>query len=445
MGAWKRASLYLMRNKKKTMTLLAVLSAVSALVLLCVSVGNAADASLRELREQMGGYFKIETDYAQGKFGRIDDALAQKVADAGGIKAVNGMDVQYFMAEDMELEPGRFSAEGDAKAKLARFLGNTDSSLNEYFLLGYYSLTEGRHVAGDDSGKAVISDALAKRNRLSVGDTFRVRFDAENLPGEQAGLLTSHELEVAGIYHIDTPQGYRGAETAECDIEENFIFTDTAFIREVYGEAAGHGTDVYTGGVSFFAEDPKELDGIVGRLLESDDYDWDEYVLTKNNKTYEDSAAPLERLSGLVTVTVMAVALVSAAMLSLVLFLWMRERVHEIGIYLSIGIRKREIAGQRVLENLAVAAAAFLLAWGIAAAASGFAGRAVADSFSESGKTEETSGSKAERESGLEISVGTVELVEIAGLEILLVLLSTGISSAAVLRMQPKDILSKMS
>lgn len=37
------------------------------------------------------------------------------------------------------------------------------------------------------------------------------------------------------------------------------------------------------------------------------------------------------------------------------------------------------------------------------------------------------------------------KLAEIAGLEILLILLSTGISSGTVLKMQPKNILSEMS
>lgn len=445
MSVWRRVSLYLTRNKKKTIILLAILTVITTLVLTCISVGNAAASSIQELREQMGGYFKIETDFTEGKDGRIDDVLVQKVLDAGGIKAWNGMDIQYFMTENLMLEPGRFTGEGDVKANLARFLGNTDSSLNEYFILKYYSLAEGRHIAPDDNGKAVISDVLAERNHLSVGDTFSVRYNEENLMDEQKELVTSHELEVVGIYQIDSPQGYKSADTAECDLEENFIFTDTAFTREVYGEVVGTKIDLYMGGVSFFVENPKELDGILDRLLESDDYDWDEYAVEKNNKTYEDSAAPLERLSGLVTMMVAVIAGVSAVMLSLILFLWMRERMHEIGIYLSIGIRKMEIFRQQILENLVVAVAAFLLAWVFSSAASGLTGQIIASSFAESSEPEVSAEQETEEGSGLEIRVGAVELAEIGGLGILLILLSTGVSSVTLFRMQPKDILSKMS
>lgn len=445
MGVRHRAFLYLTRNKKKAVILLAILTFITTLVLLCTAVGNAADASVRKLREQMGGYFKIETDFTQGKFGRIDDTLLKNVVDAGGIKAVNGMDLQYFITEDLKLLPGRFTAEGNVKAKLARFLGNTNSSLNEYFMLEYYLLTDGRHVAPDDHSAAVISDVLAKENNLSVGDVFKVRYNEENLTEEQRERITSHMLEVVGIYHIDYPQGYQSADSAECDIEENFIFTDTAFIREVYGEAAGAEIDLYTAGAAFFVENPKELDGIMGRLLESADYNWEEYVVVKNNKTYEDSAAPLERLSGLVKMMVVVIAVVSAVMLSLILFLWMRERMHEIGIYLSIGIRKAEIFRQQILENLLAAVIAFFLAWGISAAAAGLTGQMIADSFSKESAQQQAADPKTEETMELQICIGAVELLEIAGFGFLIVLLSTSVSSVAVLRMQPKDILAKMS
>ena len=56
MGTGRRAFLYLMRNKKKTMILLAVLTVIFALVLLCTAIGSAAGSSVQKLRGQMGGY-----------------------------------------------------------------------------------------------------------------------------------------------------------------------------------------------------------------------------------------------------------------------------------------------------------------------------------------------------------------------------------------------------
>ena len=80
------------------------------------------------------------------------------------------MDTLY-LATSSRLKPARFTAENDSKASLARFLGNTDSSLHEYFILDILSLEEGRHIAPGDHRKAVVSREFAEMNGLELGDT----------------------------------------------------------------------------------------------------------------------------------------------------------------------------------------------------------------------------------------------------------------------------------
>ena len=65
--------------------------------------------------------------------------------------------------------------------------------------------------------------------------------DTEDLSGEDEIQVTAHTLEVVGIYQIENRQGSSsfGGDPAECDMEENFIFTDTAYIRQVYEELIG--------------------------------------------------------------------------------------------------------------------------------------------------------------------------------------------------------------
>lgn len=438
MRVFERAWLYLSRNKARFGILFTLFLVICTLVTLCVSVGNAAKTSLDSLRERLGGYFQVKSSPDQGYFEFVSDTMVQDILAAGGIKAYNGMDTRYFYAEGIELEPGRFTGEGDKKARLARVLGNTDTSLSEYFLLRYYELEEGRHISPDDRNKALISAELAERNGLSVGDRISLRIDEEKLDEEQKKQVKSHTAEVAGIYGIETAMGAVSGDLAECDLEYNFIFTDTAFIREFY-EDLGAGTQVYLDGVSFFVKDPRELDRIAGSLADIGNYNWDGYEVVKNNKAYEASAVPLERLSGVVSVMVFAIAIISAIMLSLILFLWMRERVHEIGVYLSLGKTWREILGQHILENLLVAAMAFFIACGICRIASETVEQAVRTAFFEE------AGEEAEAKLPQLVEMGITELAEVAAIGSLIVVLSTAVSSAAVLRMRPKDVLSLMS
>lgn len=436
MGICRRAWLYLIRNKGKTGILLALLVVISTLVLLCVSIGNAANASLASLRERLGGYFSVKMNREQGYYEFVKDEMVQDILGNGGIKAYNGMDIQYLMVQDMELLPGRFTSEGDEKARLTRALGNTDSSLNEYFVLEYYKLAKGRHITPEDQGAALISEDLAERNGLSVGDTVSMKIQDEMFPDEQKQKVTAHTAKIVGIFSIETALSTESVNSPECDIEKNFIFTDTSYIRNLYDELGGR-MGYYTDGAAFFVKDPKELDAIIESLNGIDGYEWEGFSVTKNNKTYEDSAMPLERLSGIVVMMVFVIVVISAVMLSLVLFLWMRDRVHEIGVYLSIGKTRAEILGQHILENLLVAAISFCIAFGICMAASGAVDSAVGAAF-----FEEADG---DAEIPRLVEIGAFELFEVAGIGGAIILLSTGVSSVLGLRMRPKEVLSLMS
>lgn len=444
MSIFGRAKLYLLRNKGKSGILLVLLVVISTLVLLCVSIGNAADASLAELRERLGGYFLVKNDIQNGGFEYVKDEMVQEILGCGEIKAYNGMDTRYFFVEDLMLIPGRFTGEGDRKAKMTRVTGNTDTSLNEYFVLEYYELKEGRHISPEDEGKALVSEGFAALNQLSIGDTFTMRLNDENIPDDIKENLTSHALEIVGIFSVETALGAQSDNAAECDIEENFIFTDTEFIRDAC-EDFGYRMDAYVDGATFFVKDPKDLDQVVGQVTELEKYNWEEYAVTKNNKTYEDSAVPLERLSGIVKMMVYIIAAISAVMLSLILFLWMRDRVHEIGVYLSIGKKRTEILGQHIVENLMVAILSFVIAWGICMAASGVIEQTVGAAFF--AEKEEAAAEEAGEETEIPklVQIGVIELAEVAGIGGMIILISTGISSAVVLRMKPKEILSLMS
>ena len=172
MNLFKRALLFIMRKRNKTIILLLLLVVIATLAISCLSIGRASILATAKLRESIGGYFKIEPNYESGTIGRVDDALIEKVVSAGGIKASNGVNIRYLMTDDLALAPGRFAGGGDQKAQVARFISSTDSSLHEYFSLRSFTLTEGRHIAPSDNLTAVISSTLAADNGLAIGDVF---------------------------------------------------------------------------------------------------------------------------------------------------------------------------------------------------------------------------------------------------------------------------------
>ena len=349
----------------------------------------------------------------------------------------------------MELAPGRFTQEGDEKAKLARLMGNTDTSLNEYFILQSLLLAKGRHITAEDSYKALLSQELAEKNGLSAGDTISLSYY-----GEDAG-LDWHTFEIVGIFQIKSRQNSYTSNTAECDMVENFIFTDTRSIREMVGRALEREIDSYRSGALFFVDHPQTLERIVSDLAAQSEQGKEGWQVVKNNKQYQESRIPLERLKSLTTLIVAIVIVLGFLIVTLILLLWMRERVHETGIYLSMGISKISILMQHMMENLILAFLAFVLSCILAAGAMPRLEQAVLavmddESWSqtnESGSLTEQDIAQPESESGIEVTMelSFLTILQIGLLEFCVVILATGISSISILKMKPKSILSTMS
>ena len=79
------------------------------------------------------------------------------------------------LAELKKTDPESFEGEvynPDVTAKGGRLLGYSRSELSDYFRTNFYELVEGRHLTEQDKDKILISDVLAKKNHLALGDTI---------------------------------------------------------------------------------------------------------------------------------------------------------------------------------------------------------------------------------------------------------------------------------
>ncbi|OOL77131.1 ABC transporter permease, partial [Enterococcus faecium] len=77
--------------------------------------------------------------------------------------------------------------------------------------------------------------------------------------------------------------------------------------------------------------------------------DESKYFVEKDSNAFEES---LESVSGIKYIKVMTYSIMLGGMvvLSLILILWLRERIYEIGIFLSIGTSKIQIIMQFIFE-----------------------------------------------------------------------------------------------
>ncbi len=364
MSVYHRAFLYIVRKKGKTVLLLLTLTILMVLLLMGTAIHRTAGKASAKLREELGGYFKIIPDYQKMTIHQqVDQALVDRVMEIEGIKMYNAMDVHYLMTGDLNLTPGRFAREGDEKAQTARFLGNTSSGFHEYFYLNIFTLIEGRHLEAEDRNKALISKTMAEENGVGIGDTFYARM-TEGASGSSVP-ETEISFEVTGIFDEGMQTGVN-EYTAECDLFSNFIFIDSTSSQMIKEQLGRTDHTAFRGGAAFFVKDPRDLEEIAASVEALDGMDWEQLKLIVNNSAYESRIEPLKRLESMTLLLAGLIAGIGAVLISLLLALWERDRIHESGVLMSFGISKGNILWQHLLECSAV----FLLAFCLAAAIS---------------------------------------------------------------------------
>ena len=214
--------------------------------------------------------------------------------------------------------------------------------------------------------------------------------------------------------------------------------------------------------------------------------DWRAFEVAADNQTYLDAAAPLQKLQALVSSIIWVIVLVSAVIISLILTMWGRSRIHETGVFLSLGIGKARIIGQYLTEVLMIAVIAFgcsyftssavagliadeLLRQGIPAneeqpgddiavvVKEGYGGDIAVSIKDDSVLPDMPSGQDTAPEAevsidGAEADTGQISVIidfcnmlQLYLIGIIVIILSVGISSLSVMRLKPREILSKMS
>ena len=206
--------------------------------------------------------------------------------------------------------------------------------------------------------------------------------------------------------------------------------------------------------------DPQDMARIVADVKSLPGIDWKGFTVEVDNETYENAAAPLAALNKLIVTLLMAIILVSAIILALILTLWTKARIHEIGVFLSIGIKKSAIMGQHFIEALLIASLAFGFSY--------FASSAIAEQIGNHllHQSRQTASDNIEvvsvaasadvgadaliqkplpSESGIRVTVGLSSFVLLYAIGLVIIMAAVAMASITVMRLKPREILSKMS
>ena len=462
MSTLKRAFLYTMRKKTKTLILFLVLVTISTFILTGLSIYKAADDSALSLRQSVGGSIRLELDennrknwqYQQAAGGMLVDYVGapitdediQKIMSIDGIKAYNGLGDGSVFAKDFSFISGfSFGAGSD----YSRLPSVTDSEYFNFFTRKAFQLVEGRHIKEGDDHVVLISTAIAEKNALKLGDTITVQccYDSGNYPDVS--------LTIIGIYAYEADNEFNTTSTDK----RNRLIIDHKAMQEIMQR------DViqYDNGVDFYVDDPREMERIASQI-KALDLDWDSFTLTMDNSAYEAVASPLTAMQNLIIWLIVGCVAVSVGILILILSMWIKQRRHETGILLSVGISKSRILLQYTVEVLMIA----IVAFGLSFFTSNLISQGVSDlvfhQVSESQPLPEIElpddgteylditgqyipydTSNVETLESVQVTVSPDYLLYIYIFGTLLIAFSVSAASISVIQMKPKKILSQMS
>ena len=387
MNVFRRAILYDTRKPGKSLTLFLLFLLVTVFITMSFSALSAVQSAASRLRETVGASFTLRgkpleldtdgDDYAV-EFSEISPQDIQQIASLSEIRACNAQRTISAAADDFIYPSGMLSGPVS---------GNTESAWSINFTNGVLTLAEGRHISKEDKNAALVSRELAEENDLQLGSELTF----SDLPAT---------VKIVGIYESNP--------SMEFDVDT--IFTDLGTVGNNIERA------------DFFVNDPAELETVMAHI-ESDNY-----TLQANTAEYDAISAQLAAIGRLTTVLIVVAIAVGTTVLFLILAMRIRGRTHEVGVYLAMGIPKRNILTQFLIETLAL----LLLVMVISCPVSYFGAAQVGTALQEMIGT-------------TDVTISPWKLLAQYATE--MAVITAGVVAAAypAMRLQPKEILSRMS
>lgn len=436
----QRAVLYCFRQKRKTLILLLVLTAIGTLLLDSLAIRDASGNAAAGMRTAVGGKLILEIDtegnYAfagEDKWGAsyvyngdyITLPIINAVSKVNGVSDYNVEDsaVAYYAAVSFQYLPTNYNINLTKYGDYGTFTACLSSERCSAFESGKYTLIDGRHITPEDSYALLISKELADYNGLSVGDTVKL-YDSY-LDSEGRNPIV--EVKIAGIFN-GTEGTATGGEILADQLQANCGFLAYNTLFDVYPSEYQNGAEYQS--VTIYVKDPAEIQSVYNKIQALPEIQGKTLKLSISNDDYQTVEPPLEALKDSVTTTFIIITLTSFAVVTLLLTLWVKGRKKEIGILLSVGKSKGTVLFQFLTETFIVLIAALslsiLLSYFTAARVSTLL-------LPEIGET------------GLTVQVSAEYLLPLCCISFFLVTLSVIAASWTVYRLKPKDILTKMS
>ena len=423
----KNAIAYITRKRNRTLIIFIIITIVLSCLYSCLTImksSNEIEKALYEssnssisITKKDGKYFNVNQFKDIEKIKEVEKIIIQYdgLAKLKNAKVVSGE--QRINREDLS----------DEFKNVVSLEATNNTKRNILFSSGVFTIKEGKNIGENDKDSIIVHEEFAKQNNLKLGNEV----DLELLDIEKSGKIKSHKFKIIGIFSGKKHETYTGLSS---DFSENMVFVDYSTSQEILNKSENN---KIANKILMYSGSAESTDLALNKLKELK-IDESKYFVEKDSKAFEESLESVSGIKHIIKIMTYSIMLGGMVVLSLILILWLRERIYEIGIFLSIGTSKIQIIMQFIFELIFISIPSII--------SSLFLGnvllKVIVDGFINS-EDSMISGGSLINNSSFMLNITTLGQSYLILISI--IVLSVVFASSLILIKKPKEILSKIS
>lgn len=380
MNFLKRAFLSLVRRKGKSLILLVIIFILSNVMAGSIAIGQASNNVEKTIKLQLGANASVELDWEKmqdwteeqlNSLEYITPEMADKIGGLSYVKYYDYSSETYINSTTLtQYDPNMvevptisyFPIKGVQYAPILDIV-NGNATLVNGRTFNESEITNADYVA-------LISDKVAELNNIFVGDVIYLQntFSIWKEDNTVEEVKRDIALEVIGIF---TPKVEQSEENNggwidytpfnRIYVPNGVVHAENRWMNEQYAIAYPDSNikidQIYIT-PTFVLNNPEDVESF---RTEAKNLLPDYYKVTVSSDAYDSVAGPIKFIGSLSNIILYVAIGATILILSLVVILFLRDRKHELGIYLSLGESKSKVVGQILIEVLSIAIIAITL------------------------------------------------------------------------------------
>jgi ABC-type transport system, involved in lipoprotein release, permease component len=377
---FKRSWLSIIRKPSRTIILGLVLFAMANLVLSAIAIKSAVRESTAYAKNSIGGTVYLQPDMdkireqmetsGQRRPGETVRIVRPTVPLNIATEIANEKDyvrdyswsvrataeaVNYDLVESENNAPnggammrptaggGGFLIGGDGTTVVIN--GINSYAFIEQVEAGTMTIKDGNFFDETTNGQVMISVDLSDENDLKTGDKIKLKNTSTN---------KNVEVEIIGIYDVTDER-----------FDVNAIYTNIDVAMKFLDEESYNGGNVGLQSVRFFMNNAEYADDFIHKMNSKfPELHESNLALSVDDSSYQTMVGPIEQVGSFANTILQIVVIASAVIVTLVVMINVKDRRYEMGVLLSMGATKLNIAGQIVVELIFIGTMGFVLSIG---------------------------------------------------------------------------------